>query len=506
MADHADLYSTFESGFFKAACGDVLRIVSILSLDSTDVTKPRRKNPTSKNAYEKMVFFWRFFYMVFIKGFTPTVFELLPYWFWRLITMIIYIYRLVVVPFWLRFTGYTKFASWKDIGKYQPVKDAPEAQLHKPLSLTKETNLANVDFGDPLYEMFITKLYSLTTHLSPHSQSPGNPFGTAGFPGNFFDHLTGVYKVLLAWKQPIYVARAGLFHSLYGTFDYRFSIYDLRKGRDPLRSVIGAGAEELAFAICTSDRIGLTRDLVRAMYGSAAKDLFSSATGVDGAIENPKLVGILGPEGFPVKNHITQSVHVMNPDLFAQYCMVMIADFMEQGVDPSNHPFADVTLFQFQTYRYFNDLIRFIKPYLRASPPVWDKYMGASDFREPNRTEIVAFKNLYCLLLKSFDALNHKSTGSNSSVNGFVYEAYSADELALVTDMTRKYPYLMEPHLALAAMTIPVNDSSQAKRVALAVRAEELLSEWGLLCVKSAGTHGIKVVLKLAHSIQKQTP
>lgn len=77
------------------------------------------------------------------------------------------------------------------------------------------------------------------------------------FPGNFFDHLIGVYKILLCWQQPQYVVRAGLFHSMYGTFDYRYSMFDLRHGRKELQDLIGPGAEEIAFVICTSDRLSL---------------------------------------------------------------------------------------------------------------------------------------------------------------------------------------------------------------------------------------------------------
>jgi hypothetical protein len=42
MADIGDIQSSFDNAFFQTACQDVLRIVSVLSLDSTDVTRPRR--------------------------------------------------------------------------------------------------------------------------------------------------------------------------------------------------------------------------------------------------------------------------------------------------------------------------------------------------------------------------------------------------------------------------------------------------------------------------------
>ncbi len=95
--------------------------------------------------------------------------------------------------------------------------------------------------------------------------------------GNFLDHLNGVYKILRAWKQPLYVCHAGMFHSVYGTYDYRTSQYfDLRRGgRAELRAAIGPAAEELSFAICTSDRLGahttlLIVDIFYSMLAAAA--------------------------------------------------------------------------------------------------------------------------------------------------------------------------------------------------------------------------------------------
>ena len=43
-------------GFFRVACADALRIVSILALDSADVTRPRSKNSFLANAWEKATF------------------------------------------------------------------------------------------------------------------------------------------------------------------------------------------------------------------------------------------------------------------------------------------------------------------------------------------------------------------------------------------------------------------------------------------------------------------
>jgi len=478
MADIGDIQGTFDNGLFRAACQDVLRIVSVLSLDSTDVTKPRSQISKVQSVKEKITYLSRFFYMVFIKGFTPTVFDVLPYWFWRLLTTAIFLYRLFLLPFWLRLTGYGRYADWSDIGSRQPANSAPEAKPLKKVNLTFETNLSAVDFADPEYEKLVTQLYKVTTHLSPHSQCPPNPFTHNGFPGNFFDHLTGVYKILVAWKQPQYVVRSGLFHSVYGTFDYRYSLYDLREGREPLRALIGPGAEELSFAICTSDRIGLLHRLAVRMYGhvasmtldgssaslewmygeksnatlgsknnTAAKE--STGTASDGSTY-PKLIGELGPEGFPVQNHITQQMHMLSPDLFAQYGMVMLADFMEQGVIALGAPDSDICMFRFMRFRFWSDFVCFLGPYLRVMPAPFAKYMGkGSNFIEPNRNEVLRFKNLWVALMERFSV--YSSQHHRASDADFQFRA-SADDRAVVHHMSEKYPYLAEPFIALAAM------------------------------------------------------
>jgi hypothetical protein len=510
MADIGDIQATFENGFFRSACQDVARIVSVLSLDSTDVTKSRKKITKFENAKEKIVFFARFFYMVFIKGFTPTVFDVLPYWFWRLLTTVIFLYRLFLLPFWLRMTGYLKYADWSDLGSRQPKKDDPVAKPLKAVPLTKESNLAAVDFADPDYEKFITQLYRFTTHLSPHSQSPLNPFVHNNLPGNFFDHLTGVYKGLLAWKQPQYVVRAGLFHSVYGTFDYRYSLYDLREGREPLRSLVGPASEELAFAICTSDRIGLLHRIAIKMYGHLAsmtldgssaslewmygdkedshkEDRHSGSagagaeagaeagnvTGTDGRTY-PKLISVLGPEGFQVQNHITQKFHWLSPDLFAQYGMVMLADFMEQGVVALGAPDSDICMFRFMRYRFWADFVVYLSPYLRVVPPVFAKYMGKGvEYLEPTREEVESFKGLWMGIMNKYHQYAHGGGDKDGDRGGgkdrdrvpltqgaeFRYMVGVGEgqeqhllHRQLALDMTRKYPYLAEPFIALAAL------------------------------------------------------
>ena len=187
-----------EKGFFKTACSDLARIVSIMSLESTDITKPRHLNSFFINFLEKLIFFLKFFYLVFIKGFTPTIFDMLPFSVWYLLTMFVYLYRATILPLILRLIGYEKYVNWNEprIGSKQPKKDSIEGKQLPILLLTKKNNLSSVNFGDPDFERLIEVLYHKKTHLSPHSQSPGHPL-VAGFPGNFFNHLVGVYKILV---------------------------------------------------------------------------------------------------------------------------------------------------------------------------------------------------------------------------------------------------------------------------------------------------------------------
>ena len=469
-ADLADIQSLYDSPLFKVACQDVARIVSILSIESQDFTVPRSKNGILMNIREKMTFFGRFFFMVFIKGFTPTVFDMLPYYVWLALTMAIYLYRLIVLPFWLRLTGYGKYASWTlpPLGSKQPLLgDVDKFALPYKLktSLSSENPLNDTFFGDLEFEKLICCLYEKGTHLSPHTRSPGHPF-VAGFPGNFMNHLTGVYKILVAWGQPAYVARAGMFHSVYGTFDYRSGIFDLRDGRQPLATIIGDGAEELAFVICTSDRIGLVNDLAIAMYGKGAKSHLDnqSPDAIDGN-PYPKLLCTLPSEGFPVRNHITQAIHIMPADLFAQFVVVFVADFMDQGALGIGSGDMDICLFQFLRFRFFNDLLHFVRPYLRIMPPIFEKYMGSHEFVELNRNEIIFLKNIWCH--KIYKALRiacpspyvEGSVGvtrnviAASTITGTVN--VSKIEQTKLVAMLMKCPYLAEPRIALACSLNP---------------------------------------------------
>lgn len=432
MADLCDFQQQYENALFKTACQDVARVVSILSLESGDLMRPRGKRSPGKYFHEKCLFFGRLLYMVFVKGYTNLVFDTMPFRMWQIITMLIYLYRVYVLPLWLRLIGYGKHASWNEppIGSHQPttLSKATEAITH--VSMSFEGRLATLNFGDDEYEQLVSALYCKSAHLAPHSLTPLNPF-VDGFQGTFLDHLTGVYKILVSWKQPRYVARAGMFHSVYGTFDYRAHyFFDLRAGRQELRQLIGAEAEELAFLICTSDRIGMLRDLYAAMYGV---ELAVSALRSDGQ-QIPSLIGTLPKEGFPLRNHITQSVHVIPAEMFAQFMVIVVADFMEQGALSLCSPDIDICLFQFLRYRYYNDILRFVSPYLRVIPGVWKKYLWDREYTEPTREEVMILKELW--------QRARKWPGGDSL-------PCSTAERDTLVSMVQRYPYLAEPRIAL---------------------------------------------------------
>jgi hypothetical protein len=66
-------------------------------------------------------------------------------------------------------------------------------------------------------------------------------------------HLEGVYALLLAAGQDQDVCNAGLFHSIYGTSNFKTKTLSFDQ-RDLVRSLIGSRAEAIAFLFCRLDR------------------------------------------------------------------------------------------------------------------------------------------------------------------------------------------------------------------------------------------------------------
>lgn len=87
-------------------------------------------------------------------------------------------------------------------------------------------------------------LRELGAHRTPHSR------------GTLLEHLRGTRSLLERWGNPPRVCRAGLFHSIYGTYVFEARCASLDE-RDRVRAVIGEDAEELAYLFCVTDRRGL---------------------------------------------------------------------------------------------------------------------------------------------------------------------------------------------------------------------------------------------------------
>jgi hypothetical protein len=70
---------------------------------------------------------------------------------------------------------------------------------------------------------------------------------------NLYAHLQGTYHLLQAWHNAEPVCLAGLFHSIYGTWHFRYTSFPIER-RDVVRDLIGEHAEFLAYVFCVAER------------------------------------------------------------------------------------------------------------------------------------------------------------------------------------------------------------------------------------------------------------
>lgn len=69
---------------------------------------------------------------------------------------------------------------------------------------------------------------------------------------SFLEHLVGTHNLLRQWGNPEHVCLAGLFHSIYGTDRFKYSLLLPNElSRQKLRQLIGTRAEQLAFHFCS---------------------------------------------------------------------------------------------------------------------------------------------------------------------------------------------------------------------------------------------------------------
>lgn len=86
-----------------------------------------------------------------------------------------------------------------------------------------------------------------------------------------YEHLCGTHELLEAWGNPEHVCNAGLFHSIYGTGNFKHQSWPLVK-RVAIKELIGQESEGLVFIFCVSDRRKLFLKVV-APLGRALREI-----------------------------------------------------------------------------------------------------------------------------------------------------------------------------------------------------------------------------------------
>ena len=79
--------------------------------------------------------------------------------------------------------------------------------------------------------------------------------------GTYLGHCASVYRDLKKWGASEELARAGLFHSIYGTIQFDRFALPLEK-RQEVRELLGEHAERLAYLNCAIDYDSFDRDIV----------------------------------------------------------------------------------------------------------------------------------------------------------------------------------------------------------------------------------------------------
>jgi hypothetical protein len=110
-------------------------------------------------------------------------------------------------------------------------KDENISDVQNNISSPVQGNVMN-----PFHEEYLKKALSL-----PHSGR------------SLWDHLKGTWKLLSDAGYPQYICDAGLFHSVYGTRQYRYQCVSFEK-RDDIADLIGLRAENLVYYFCVIDR------------------------------------------------------------------------------------------------------------------------------------------------------------------------------------------------------------------------------------------------------------
>jgi hypothetical protein len=97
----------------------------------------------------------------------------------------------------------------------------------------------------------------LWVYVGTHVPAVLDHTGSAAFD----EHLKGVQAVLRYWNAPSHVAKAGLFHSIYGTEGFQGFALSLTE-RNAIQQLIGEKAENLSFWFCMVDRSTLDKTVM----------------------------------------------------------------------------------------------------------------------------------------------------------------------------------------------------------------------------------------------------
>lgn len=90
------------------------------------------------------------------------------------------------------------------------------------------------------YLVILSKLIEFQVGNTPHSGR------------SLLEHLVGVFNLLKLWNNADYVCVAGLYHSIYGTKNFKVETVNF-SNRDSIKSIIGKKSEELVYVYCACD-------------------------------------------------------------------------------------------------------------------------------------------------------------------------------------------------------------------------------------------------------------
>ena len=131
---------------------------------------------------------------------------------------------------------------------------------------------------------------------------------------SFFDHLYGVYRLLVLWRCDRTTCLAGLFHSAYGTEIYQEQLLG-SEDRERLAAQIGKDAERVVFAFCAATRASISNTPFERPDISSALEAADGGGRFDVSGED-----LLRLRAIEIANRFEQAFRTASPDpsLFAR--------------------------------------------------------------------------------------------------------------------------------------------------------------------------------------------